>query len=123
MDFLKKLGIENENFGACSGPKGWLHTKNEGLINSINPTDNKIISSVYHSSIDDYNKIVKLSLEAQREWQKVPAPERGQLVREMGNALREHKDSLGSLVSFEMGKIKQEGDGEVQERLILQILQ
>lgn len=117
MDFLKKLGIENENFGACSGPKGWLHTKNEGLINSINPTDNKIISSVYHSSIDDYNKVVKLSLEAQKEWQKVPAPERGQLVREMGNALREHKDSLGSLVSFEMGKIKQEGDGEVQEMI------
>ena len=61
--------------------------------------------------------MVKYSSEAFKEWRKVPAPERGQLIFEMGNKLREHKDALGSLVSLEMGKIKAEGDGEVQEMI------
>lgn len=117
MDFLKKLGIKNENYGACYGPDGWLSTNNQGKIDSINPSDNKKIASVYNCSIDDYTKVVNQSLEAQKEWRKVPAPERGSLVRMMGNALRDYKDPLGSLVSFEMGKIKEEGDGEVQEMI------
>ena len=117
MEFLKTLGIKDQNYGSCSGPNEWNKTTNQGNINSINPTNNKIISSVYNCSIDDYRLVVKQSLEAQAEWGKVPAPERGSLVREMGNALRDYKDPLGSLVSFEMGKIKQEGDGEVQEMI------
>jgi aldehyde dehydrogenase (NAD+) len=95
MDFLKKLGIKNENYGACYGPDGWLSTNNQGKIDSINPSDNKKIASVYNCSIDDYTKVVNQSLEAQKEWRKVPAPERGSLVRMMGNALRDYKDPLG----------------------------
>ena len=117
MEFLKTLGIEDQNYGSCSGPNEWYRTTNQGNIKSINPDNNKVISSVYNCSIEDYRKVVKRSLEAQVEWAKVPAPERGSLVRKMGNALRDYKDPLGSLVSFEMGKIKQEGDGEVQEMI------
>jgi len=117
MDFLKVLGIKDQNYGSCSGQNQWNTTTDQGEIKSLNPSNGKVISSVYNCSVVDYNNIVKLSLESQREWAKVPAPERGSLVREMGNALRDYKDPLGSLVSFEMGKIKQEGDGEVQEMI------
>ena len=117
MDFLKKLGVDNQNYGACAGPNLWNSTKKEGIIESINPATNELISSVYQCSTNDYETVVQQSLEAFKEWRKVPAPERGQLVRQMGNALRDYKDPLGSLVSLEMGKIKQEGDGEVQEMI------
>ncbi|MEL1236072.1 MAG: aldehyde dehydrogenase family protein [Candidatus Neomarinimicrobiota bacterium] len=117
MDFLKKLGIEQENYGASLGPGHWSKTVDSGKIESENPTNGEIIASVYQCSIDDYTGIVKNSLEAFTEWRTVPAPERGQLIREMGNALRDYKDPLGSLVALEMGKIKAEGDGEVQEMI------
>ena len=117
MEFLKKLGIEQENYGASSGPGHWSKTVDSGKIESKNPTNGEVIASVYQCNIDDYNGIVNKSLEAFKEWRAVPAPERGQLVREMGNALRDYKDPLGSLVSMEMGKIKAEGDGEVQEMI------
>ena len=117
MDFLKKLGIEQENYGASLGPGHWSKTVDSGKIESENPTNGEIIASVYQCSVDDYNSIVNKSLEAFNEWRAVPAPERGQLIREMGNALRDYKDPLGSLVALEMGKIKAEGDGEVQEMI------
>ena len=117
MDFLKKLGIEQENYGASLGPGHWSKTVDSGTIKSKNPTNGEIIASVYQCSVDDYNSIVNKSLEAFSEWRAVPAPERGQLIREMGNALRDYKDPLGSLVALEMGKIKAEGDGEVQEMI------
>tara|TARA_B100000929_G_scaffold224535_1_gene180837 strand:+ start:482 stop:2005 length:1524 start_codon:yes stop_codon:yes gene_type:complete len=117
MDFLKTLGIETENYGACSGPGQWSKTRSEGQIESYNPGNAELISSVYQCDTEDYESVVNQSLEAFNEWRKVPAPERGQLVRQMGNALRDYKDPLGSLVSLEMGKIKQEGDGEVQEMI------
>ena len=117
MDFLKKLGIEQENYGASLGPGHWSKTVDSGKIESENPTNGEIIASVYECSVDDYNSIVNKSLEAFSEWRAVPAPERGQLIREMGNALRDYKDPLGSLVALEMGKIKAEGDGEVQEMI------
>ena len=110
MEILKTLKIKPENFGSCSGPSQWNETKNEGIIESINPANGELISSVYQCSIADYDSVVKQSLEVQKEWRKVPAPERGNLVRKMGNALRDYNDPLGSLVSLEMGKIKQEGD-------------
>ena len=117
MDFLKTLGIETENYGACAGPGQWSKTRSEGQIESYNPGNAELISSVYQCDTEDYESVVNQSLEAFNEWRKVPAPERGQLVRQMGNALRDYKDPLGSLVSLEMGKIKQEGDGEVQEMI------
>ncbi len=117
MDFLKILGIDNENFGANSGPGQWSKTKNAGKIDSFNPSNGELIGTVYQCNKDDYTLIVKESIEAFNEWRKVPAPERGQLVRKLGNAIRDYKDPLGSLVSLEMGKIKAEGDGEVQEMI------
>ena len=116
-DLLKKLNIKQKNFGACTGPEGWIKNSNTNEIFSANPTNGETIASVFESSIKDYETVVQKSKDAYEEWKKVPAPIRGQLVREMANALRDYKDPLGSLVSLEMGKIKQEGDGEVQEMI------
>ena len=116
-DILKKLNINNENYGACIGGKKWFDTSSEGAIESINPTTGELIAKVYKCSETDYNNIISASNEAFLEWRMVPAPKRGELIRLMGNALRENKDLLGSLVALEMGKIKAEGDGEVQEMI------
>ena len=116
-DILKELMIQKENYGSCIGGEGWLETKNLGEFKSVNPSNGDQIACVYKCSDQDYEKVVKYSSEAFKEWRKVPAPVRGQLIFEMGNKLREHKDALGSLVSLEMGKIKAEGDGEVQEMI------
>ena len=117
MNFLKNLGINQENYGASLGPSHWSKTTNSGKTESINPTTGEVIASVYNCSKDDYDYIVNQSYDAFKIWRTVPAPERGQVVREIGNALRDSKDNLGSLVSLEMGKIKTEGDGEVQEMI------
>ena len=117
MNFLKNLGINQENYGASLGPSHWSKTTNSGKTESVNPTTGEIIASVYNCSKDDYDYIVNQSYDAFKIWRTVPAPERGQVVREIGNALRDSKDNLGSLVSLEMGKIKTEGDGEVQEMI------
>ena len=117
MEFLKNLGINQENYGASLGPSHWSKTTNSGKTESINPTTGEIIASVYNCSKADYDYIVNQSYDAFKIWRTVPAPERGQVVREIGNALRDSKDNLGSLVSLEMGKIKTEGDGEVQEMI------
>ena len=116
-ELLKKLNINDDNYGACSGPNGWIENTSTKKISSVNPSTGEVIASVFESTTEDYDVIVKKSLEAYDEWRKVPAPIRGQLVREMGEALRDYKDPLGSLVALEMGKIKQEGDGEVQEMI------
>ena len=116
-DLLKSLKINENNSGACYGADGWVENKNNKTIDSYSPSDGNKLASVYEASVNDYKIIINKSIEAFEEWRKVPAPERGQLVREMGNALRDNKDQLGSLVSLEMGKIKQEGDGEVQEMI------
>lgn len=114
---LKELGLSEINYGACAGPNDWYKTTDAGKLDSINPANGDTLASVYQCSVADYNSIVEKSYEAFKEWRKVPAPVRGELVRQMGNALREKKDLLGSLVTLEMGKIKQEGDGEVQEMI------
>jgi len=116
-DILKKLNINNENYGSCVGGENWFNTSSEGVIESINPTTGELIAKVYKCSASDYDKIINASNDAFEEWRMVPAPKRGELIRLMGNALRENKDLLGSLVALEMGKIKAEGDGEVQEMI------
>ena len=116
-EILNELGIENINYGACAGPDDWYKTTDAGKLDSINPATGEVIASVYQSSVDDYQSVVEKSYKAYKEWIKVPAPLRGELVRKMANALRDKKDALGSLVTLEMGKIKQEGDGEVQEMI------
>ena len=83
MDFLEKLGIKSENFGACSGHGGWIENTKTKKVVSLNPTNGKNIASVYESSIEDYEKIVLKSKDAYEEWKTVPAPVRGQLVRQL----------------------------------------
>ena len=117
MNILQELGIESENFGSCTGPGKWKDSDDSGIIDSINPATGETIASVFECSVDDTKAVIKASVDAFNDWRVLPAPVRGELVREMGDALREKKDALGSLVSMEMGKIKQEGDGEVQEMI------
>ena len=116
-DILKKLSIKENNYGSCVGGENWLSTSTEGVIESVNPSNGKVIARVFKCSEADYDKVLSESNKAFNEWRKVPAPVRGQLIFEMGNELRRNKDALGSLVSLEMGKIKAEGDGEVQEMI------
>jgi len=116
-DFLKELGIEKVNPGACSGPGAWSSTEGKNLIPSINPTTGKEIAKVAQASADDYEAVMAAAVESFKEWRMVPAPKRGLFVRDLGDALREKKDALGKLVTLEMGKIVQEGWGEVQEMI------
>ncbi len=116
-EILNSLGIKDDNYGACLGSGDWSKTTDAGILESINPTTGEIIAKVFQCSESDYDKVINESQIAFNEWKMVPAPIRGQLVREMGEELRRKKDMLGSLVSLEMGKIKAEGDGEVQEMI------
>lgn len=116
MDFLKELGIETVNPATTWG-EGWSNTQDAGTIESISPASGEVIAKVNVSSAADYDKMMDEAEAAFESWKKVPAPLRGELVRKIGQALREKKDALGSLVSLEMGKIKAEGDGEVQEMI------
>ena len=115
-DILKKLGIEDKNYGA-NFSNWWSNTESEGLIESYCPNDGKLLGTVFQCSEQDYEKVILESEIAFADWRMVPAPERGQMIRKVANKLRENKDLLGSLVALEMGKIKSEGDGEVQEMI------
>ncbi len=114
---LAKLGLSRENPGACSGPDAWLDGGRAAEFASINPSTGEPIASVFCANHDDYQRVISRAQEASLQWRMVPAPKRGELIRKIGDALREHKDSLGRLVSLETGKIRQEGDGEVQEMI------
>ncbi len=116
MDFLNELGIEEKNFGGSTG-LNWTQSTEAGEIKVKSPVDGKVIASVYLASEEDYDKIVTQAHQAFLEWRKVPAPKRGEIVRQIGHALRAKKDALGRLVSYEMGKSLQEGWGEVQEMI------
>lgn len=112
---LERLGIKEVNSGATTGTV-WFNTTGK-LLESISTTDGKLIGKIQEGSLDDYNKIVDTAFTAFKQWREVPAPKRGEIVRQMGEALREYKEDLGILVSYEMGKIYQEGLGEVQEMI------
>ena len=116
MEILRQLGIEDKNFGASTGQE-WNHTTDRGEIEALSPVDGRRIASVYSSSADDLEKILKKAEEAFRFWSVVPAPKRGEVVRQIGLKLRAHKEPLGRLVTMEMGKSIQEGWGEVQEMI------
>ncbi|SLM29332.1 Aldehyde dehydrogenase family 7 member A1 [Desulfamplus magnetovallimortis] len=116
MHFLQELGIKDKNYGASTGIE-WNTTSDQGELNIISPADGKHIASVWLASKEDYENIVLKAYAAFKEWRMVPAPKRGEVVRQIGNALREHKKALGTLVSYEMGKSLQEGLGEVQEMI------
>ncbi|MBL7762859.1 MAG: aldehyde dehydrogenase family protein [Chitinophagaceae bacterium] len=115
MDFLKTLGLIQDNKGVSTGTK-WVASKGE-KIDSYSPVDGKLIGSVVGADKNAYETVLKKAEEAFLEWRLVPAPRRGEIVRQIGEALREKKEALGKLVSYEMGKSLQEGYGEVQEMI------
>ena len=117
MDILKKLNLTATNFGACTGANSWSKTSSEGELISYNPATAKPIASIYQCAQTDYENIIAQAEKTFLEWRKIPAPKRGEIVSLLGKELRQHKDALGSLVSLEMGKSKEEGDGEVQEMI------
>jgi aldehyde dehydrogenase (NAD+) len=116
MDLLTSLHLQNKNSGASTGMHWWSHSKTNEII-SVNPTTGEPIASVYNATDKDYDYVIKEAQQAFLNWRDVPAPKRGEVVRAIGDELRKYKDFLGSLVSLEMGKSKQEGDGEVQEMI------
>lgn len=116
MEFLKKLGIEGKNYGASTGLT-WFKTTSEGELKITSPVDGKLIATVYQASTEDYEQVISKAQEAFKYWRTVPAPKRGEIVRQIGLRLREYKNDLGRLVSYEMGKSLQEGWGEVQEMI------
>ena len=114
-EILNKLGIKELNSGICTG-KEWGDTTGD-ITESISPIDGSLIAKVQNASLEEYELIVNKAQSAFIEWKKVPAPLRGEVVRQIGNALRERKEDLGYLITLEMGKIYQEGLGEVQEMI------
>ena len=115
QEVLGRLGIKEVNQGASTGSV-WFNTTGD-FIESYSPVDGKLIAKVQQGTADDYETIIQKSQEAFKTWRMMPAPKRGEIVRQIGNALRESKEDLGYLVSYEMGKSYQEGLGEVQEMI------
>ncbi|MBH1959557.1 MAG: aldehyde dehydrogenase family protein [Flavobacteriia bacterium] len=111
---LKNLGISKQNNGVSSGGN---YFANGDLLESYSPTDGKLIATVKTASTEDYNTVIEKAKSAYKEFRMIPSPKRGELVRQFGLKLREYKDDLGKLVSYEMGKSLQEGLGEVQEMI------
>ncbi|WP_329740415.1 aldehyde dehydrogenase family protein [Dyella sp. A6] len=114
---LSALGLAETNSGTYLGKGEWSTTTDAGTLQPVNPATGEVIATVHASSAADYETIVKRAQAAFKVWRTTPAPQRGEAVRLCGEALRKHKDALGSLVALEMGKIKPEGDGEVQEMI------
>jgi aldehyde dehydrogenase (NAD+) len=117
MDFLKKLQIKQENEGVSTGIT-WLKSKGRKM-DSFSPVDGKLIGSVNAVDKENYETVIKKAQDAFLRWRLWPAPKRGDIVRQIGDALRENKQDLGKLVSYEMGKSLQEGLGEVQEMIVI----
>lgn len=112
--FLAELGLkEKDNHGAFFSEK-WHKGKGEP-ISSINPSTGELIATVTTPSVDQYEQGMKSLVEAQKIWQNIPAPKRGEIVRQIGDELRKKREALGKLVALEVGKIVPEGVGEVQE--------
>lgn len=111
---LEKLAIAAENKGSSTGQQ-WF--SNGDWIDVLSPVDGKLMAKVQTTSPEDYNKVIETATAAYQQWKKVPAPQRGEIVRQFADQLRAHKTALGELVSYEMGKSLQEGLGEVQEMI------
>jgi aldehyde dehydrogenase (NAD+) len=116
-ELLEKLHLQPVNAGACIGPDGWLKdTKGKELV-SYNPATGEPIATIIQATPETYETVASAAQRAFMKWREVPAPKRGQMVRDLGDALRELKEPLGDLVTVEMGKIRAEGHGEVQEMI------
>lgn len=114
---LEKLNIQPVNAGACVGPDGWLTDPAGKELVSYNPTTGEALAKIIQATPATYEKVAAAAQQAFLQWRLVPAPKRGEVVRDLGNALREFKEPLGDLVTVEMGKIRAEGHGEVQEMI------
>ncbi len=114
-NFLKNLGLTENNKGTSTGRKSFEASSFDILSNS--PVDGELIGKVSSTSAEEYEKVIQTAIAAQKEWRKKPAPLRGEIVRQFGEKLRAQKEDLGMLVSYEMGKSYQEGLGEVQEMI------
>lgn len=117
MDILSKLGLSQRNAGVSTGIPGWVSNNPGDIFLSHNPATTEKLADIVSASRPDYDAVVAASIQAFATWREVPAPLRGEVVRLIGEELRIHKDALGTLIALEMGKIKQEADGEVQEMI------
>lgn len=114
---LQKLQLEASNPGACYGPDGWLTSSKGVPLTSYNPATGEAIASVTQATPDDVERVIQEAQRGFEKWREIPAPKRGDIIREFGNAVRELKEPLGDLITLEMGKIRVEGQGEVQEMI------
>ncbi len=115
MDFLQQLNIQQENNGTSTGSNRVGNSSEK--IESYSPVDGKLTGTVTMTSADDYETVIQTAQKAFLEWRRIPAPKRGDIVRQFSESLRHYKEPLGKLVSYEMGKSLQEGLGEVQEMI------
>lgn len=113
QQILQKLHIQATNVGTSTGLRHWSSATQ--ALDSYSPVDGNLIASVNITTPDDYQQVIQTAQVAFKTWRTVPAPKRGDMVRQMGDAFRANKEALGKLVSYEMGKSLQEGYGEVQE--------
>ncbi len=114
MQLLSDLGIDPVHSGAYAGK--WLKTSGP-ILESVNPATGEVLGRVQQASAKEYETVARAAHEAYLKWRAVPAPKRGEIVRQLGNALREKKQQLGELVTLEVGKILAEGQGEIQEAI------
>ncbi|MEM0155202.1 MAG: aldehyde dehydrogenase family protein [Thermoplasmataceae archaeon] len=112
---LKKLGLTHENSGIFSGH--WHKYTGENAIESCSPVDGKSIALVSSGTAEDYSEVIDHQMKVFREWSSMPAPKRGEIIREVGMELRRRKADLGDLVTLEVGKTASEGQGEIQEMI------
>ena len=114
---LDKLGLKAVNPGACTGPDGWITDPQGEPLISYNPTTGEAIGTVIQGGAATYDQVVTAAQQAFVSWRMTPAPKRGLIVRDLGTALRDYLEPLGEMVTLEMGKIRAEGIGEVQEMI------
>lgn len=114
-DFLDKLGLKDINNGCCFGINKWNDSGDRTILTSYSPIDGERIADVRMANADDYESTVKAAQKAFLDWRTIPAPKRGLVIMDLGAEMRKYKEPLGKLVTLEMGKICQEGIGEVQE--------
>jgi len=116
-DILEKLNIKDVNIGACAGPDDWYEDPEAKETESINPTTGEPIAKIIQATPKTYKQVLDTATEAFKSWQMMPAPKRGLVIRDLREAIQEKKEVLGDLVTLEMGKIRAEGRGEVQEMI------
>ena len=116
MKLLEKLSIKDRHPGSSTGQE-WHQSTSNHLLEIVSPVDGNTIASAYQASGKEYQQVVETAEEAFLQWRTVPAPRRGEIVRQIAGKIRENKEALGNLISYEMGKSLQEGLGEVQEMI------